>query len=131
MYDLFVSCIPQIVRFFIYCEVFWNFCNPVVRVYFLFVVLRLPILIPLYLLNLYCLISALIFYFNIKFHFLIHPEYSLQYVLMGRSILILFSKCLTLPVTTVSSPLLCSILKQRLWRAVLLRDFIFFPPFCS
>lgn len=80
MYDLFVSCIPQIDFLFIV-----RFSG-IFAIKLIVCVLRLSILIPLYLFNLYCLISASIFYFNIKFHFLIHPEYSLQYVLMGRSI---------------------------------------------
>lgn len=57
--------------------------------------------------DLYCFVIALIYYYFI-FNSLRHLEYSLQYVLMQRCVLILFPKCLTLPVAPLYSLFACS-----------------------
>lgn len=76
------------------------------------------------------LVSTFMYYYFI-FNSLRHLEYSSQYVLMQRSILILFPKCSTLLAAPLYCLLLCSSLKQNCQKVVSTERlhflFIFFP----
>lgn len=69
------------------------------------------------------LVSALMYYFIFNLR---HLEYSSQYVVMQRFILILFPKCLTLPAAPLCSLFLYCWFKAKLFKELsLLRDLIF------